>query len=61
MAGVRMPKSDQVIAESTCRLPAQLETHVAPKLLESSQSHLILYLYDFHSHDVISLLVERLF
>ena len=59
-AGVRMCSNlDQAIAESTDRLSAQLETHVAPKLIESSQSHSFSTLYDFHSRDVFSLLVGK--
>ena len=50
---------DQAIAESTYRLPAQLGTRVAPKLIESSQSHSFSTLYDFHPHDVINLLVGK--
>ena len=50
---------DQAIAESTYRLPAQLGTRVAPKLIESSQSHSFSTLYNFHPHDVINLLVGK--
>lgn len=49
---------DQAIAESTYRLLAQLGTHVAPKLIESSQSHSFSTLYDFYPH-VINLLVGK--